>query len=151
MLYANRTLRRARHSHWLAALPCVISLLVAACGGGGGDSATTPTTRTTPTTPTTPSATDIRVENNSFTPALLTVAPGASVKWTWATCSGGNDPYGGGAGQTCVDHSVTWDADNTGSVTQAQGTYQKQFTVAGTYKYHCAVHGAAMSGTVVVQ
>jgi plastocyanin len=122
------------------------------CGGGGGDS-TTPTTPTTPSTPLTPaSPNDVLVENNHFTPATLSVAPGATVKWTWATCSGGSsDPYGGGVGQTCVAHSVTWDDGSGGSSTQGQGTYQRAFATAGTYAYHCLTHGTAMTGKVVVQ
>lgn len=122
-----------------------------ACGGGGGGSnpITTPNQPTPPLTPATPN--DVLVENNSFNPATLTVAAGTTVKWTWATCTGSNDPYNGGVGQTCVDHSVTWD-DGTGtSVTQSEGTYLRAFPTAGTYKYHCLVHGTAMSGTVVVQ
>jgi plastocyanin len=121
-----------------------------ACGGGGGSSTlTTPTTPTTPLTPATPN--DVLVENNSFNPATLTVTAGTTVKWTWATCSGGSDPYGGGTGQTCVSHSVTWDAGGTASPTQEQGTYQRLFDTPGTYTYHCSIHGAAMSGKVVVQ
>ena len=30
-------------------------------------------------------------------------------------------------------------------------THEFEFTQAGTYTYQCAVHGAAMTGTVVVQ
>lgn len=30
-------------------------------------------------------------------------------------------------------------------------TYSVTFPTAGTYHYDCAVHGAAMTGTVVVQ
>ncbi len=31
------------------------------------------------------------------------------------------------------------------------GTYSFTFTTAGTYTYDCAVHGASMTGTVVVR
>ena len=118
------------------------------CGGGSS----TPTTPNTPATPLTPaSPNDVLVQNNSYNPATLTVPAGTTVKWTWATCTGGSDPYGGGPGQTCVDHSVTWDAGATGSATQGLGTYQRAFPTPGTYAYHCAVHGTAMSGSVVVQ
>jgi len=122
-----------------------------ACGGGGGGSnpITTPNQPTQPLTPATPN--DVLVENNRFDPGTLTVAAGTTVKWTWATCTGSNDPYNGGAGQTCVDHSVTWDDGSGTSATQAEGTYQRAFATAGTYRYHCAVHGTAMSGSVVVQ
>ena len=108
-----------------------------ACGGGGGSGggSTIPTTPQTPTTPPTPAATtDVLVENNDFSPATITVPVGSTVKWTWATCTGGSDPYGGGT--TCVDHSVTWDAaDGTNSPTQSQGTFQRSFPTAGTYTY----------------
>jgi plastocyanin len=131
----------------------------AACGGGGGggSSTPTPTSPTSPSTPSTPtpstpaSPTAVAVENNNFSPAALTVAPGTTVRWTWDTCSGTPDPYGGAAGQTCVDHSIVWDAGGSPSPTQSQGSYQRTFDAQGTYTYHCAIHGAAMSGKVVVQ
>jgi plastocyanin len=132
-----------------------------ACGGGGGGggsgtptSPATPSTPATPPTPATPSTpaspTTVSVENNTFNPGTLTVAAGSTVTWTWDTCSTGYDPYGG-ATSSCVDHSIVWDAGGTSSPTQSQGTYQRTFATAGTYNYHCAVHGAAMSGKVVVQ
>ena len=34
---------------------------------------------------------------------------------------------------------------------KSQGSYQKTFPMAGTYTYHCSVHGAAMKGAVTVQ
>src|SRR5205085_7511510 len=89
----------------------------------------------------------ISVTNNAFSPGTKTVAVGATVQWSWNTCS--NDPYNYG-GQTCVAHSVTFD-DGTTSPTQDQGTFNRMFTAAGTYNYHCSVHGAAMAGTITVQ
>jgi plastocyanin len=136
----------------------LIGLAIVACGalacgggGGGGGSSNLPTTPQTPSTPVTPvtpaSPSDVIVENNDFNPATITVPAGTTVKWTWSTC-GGSDPY---AGTTCVNHSVTWDVAATDSPTQSQGTYQRAFATAGTYTYHCVMHGAAMSGKVVVQ
>ena len=133
-----------------------------ACGGGGGGGGgsgtpTRPSAPSTPSTPSTPavpsapaSSSTVSVENNSFTPASVTVAVGGTVTWKWDTCTAGYDPYGGST-STCVDHSVVWDAGGTPSPTQSQGTFQRTFTAAGTYSYHCAVHGTAMSGKVVVQ
>ncbi len=80
-----------------------------------------------------------------FTPGTKTVAVGTAVKWAWNSCSG--DSYNG---QTCVSHSVTFD-DGIASATQDQGTYTRTFDVAGTYNYHCSIHGTAMSGTITVQ
>lgn len=76
----------------------------------------------------------VSVQDNAFAPASVNVATGTTVTWTWA-----------GANQ----HNVTFD-DGPASATQTSGTYQRQFTVAGSYPYECTVHGAAMSGTVVV-
>ena len=76
--------------------------------------------------------------NNTQNPALDTVAVGGTVTWTWA-----------GA----VQHSVqsTGVPGFPGSATQTTGTYAFTFSTAGTYTYICGVHGATMSGTVVVR
>jgi plastocyanin len=125
----------------LRGLAATIGMLcLTACGSGY--SSPTPTTPGVPTGPT-----DVTVANNSFTPANLSVTSGNAVTWTWNTCSGG-DGYGGG--QTCVNHDIVFD-DGTTSGTLSQGSYQRKFTTAGTYAYHCSIHGAAMSGKVVVQ
>jgi plastocyanin len=124
----------------------VVALLaLAACGGSSGGTPTGPP----PKPPLPSSPTDVIVNNNSFAPASLTVPNGSTVTWTWNTCSGG-DYYGNGG--TCVSHNIVWDAPGAqGSGLQSDGTFTRQFTAPGTYPYHCAVHGAAMSGTVVVQ
>jgi plastocyanin len=75
------------------------------------------------------------------------VTVGTTVKWAWNSCT--SDP-GYGTGETCVSHSVTFD-DGTTSATQSQGTYERMFTAAGTYNYHCSIHGAAMTGSITVQ
>jgi plastocyanin len=111
------------------------------CGGGGGTT-TSPTNNGVNTPPPTDG---ISVSNNMFTPGAKTVPVGTTVKWAWNSCTG--DAYNG---QTCVSHSVTFD-DGTTSATQDQGTYSRNFTVAGTYNYHCSQHGTAMSGTITVQ
>lgn len=77
----------------------------------------------------------ITVGNNFFDPNATTVPAGTTVTWTW---DGGSS------------HNVTFN-DGTHSATQSNGTYSRTFNTAGTYDYHCTVHGAAMSGTVVVQ
>jgi plastocyanin len=40
--------------------------------------------------------------------------------------------------------------DGVSSGLQDQGTYSRTFKAAGTYPYHCAVHGLAMAGSVTV-
>jgi plastocyanin len=123
---------------------CVALALISvgACGGSGGSTAP----NNQPTGNTTPPAGGISVTNNNFSPSAKSVAVGTDVKWAWNTCSG--DSYSGG--QTCVGHSVTFD-DGVTSPTQDQGTFNRTFSVAGTYNYHCTVHGTAMAGTITVQ
>lgn len=87
----------------------------------------------------------ISVTNNAYTPASDTVTVGTTVRWAWNSCSGNS--Y---SGQTCVSHSVTFD-DGVTSPTQDQGAFSRMFATAGTYNYHCAVHGTAMSGTITVK
>lgn len=87
----------------------------------------------------------ITVGNNFFDPSATTVAVGTKVTWTWDAC--GSDGYGG---QTCVSHGIMFD-DGAQAPAQTQGTWTRTFSAAGTYKYHCTVHGASMSGTITVQ
>ena len=125
----------------------LVALAVAgltACGGGGGGGSQVtsppPGGNNNP-----PPSNGITVSNNSFSPATKSIAAGTTVSWSWNTCTG--DAY---SGQTCVAHSVTFD-DGQSSPTQDQGSYSRTFTATGTYNYHCAVHGAAMAGSITVQ
>jgi plastocyanin len=78
----------------------------------------------------------VTVGNNFFSPANLSVAAGTTVTWSWAT----------GA----VEHNVTFD-DGEHSATQSSGSFPRTFSAAGTYPYHCTIHGAAaMHGSVTV-
>jgi plastocyanin len=108
------------------------------CGGSGGS--TGPIINNTP-----PPPGGISVENNLFSPTSKAVTVGTTVQWAWNSCA--DNGYNG---QTCVSHNVVFD-DGVTSGLQDQGTFSRTFAVAGTYNYHCAVHGAAMSGTITVQ
>jgi plastocyanin len=110
----------------------VLAAVLAACGGDGSGSSTTDITSTT----TSSTSNAIQVVDNSFTPAATTVPPGTTVTWTWVG--------------TREDHNVTF-ADGTASATQASGTYQRTFAAAGSYAYHCTIHGTPMSGVVTVR
>ncbi|SRR6266540_4131313 len=90
-------------------------------GGGGGGHLTT-----------------ITVSNNSFSPTPDTVAAG-TVTFSWSNASN--------------THNVTWDSGPTtpaNSSTMTTGTFPVTLS-QGTYLYHCGVHPATMSGTIVVQ
>jgi plastocyanin len=127
---------------------CIALALVSAsaCGGGGGGSTNPPP----PSGNTPPPAGGVSVTNNSFSPASRTVSAGNSVTWSWNSCTSTGDPYGGGGGEVCIEHGVNFD-DGINSPTQGQGTFTRTFTAAGTFNYHCAVHGTAMAGSVTVQ
>ena len=70
-----------------------------------------------------------------FNPASISVPVNSTVTWNWN--SGG------------VAHDVTF-PDGSGSESQTSGSFQKQFPTAGTFRYICSIHRAAMSGTVNV-
>ncbi len=89
-----------------------------------------------------PVGTAVTVGNDFFAPATLQTTAGSTVTWTWTNTG-------------AVSHSV----QSTGSpsftssaIMNGNGsTYSVMFTTPGTYHYDCAVHGVAMSGTIVVQ
>jgi plastocyanin len=126
-----------------------LTILVLAAAAGCGGSSTAPSgggnnNNGNPPPPPPPNN-SVTVSNNYFSPATTTVPVGTTVTWTWDSCSG--DGYGG---QTCVAHTILFD-DGPTSGSQSSGTWARTFTTAGTYSYHCSIHGTAMSGTIKVQ
>ena len=82
-----------------------------------------------------PAAASVSVEDNFFDPSSARIAMGGMVTWTW---------------NGAVAHNVTF-SSGTNSATQASGTFVRDFPSAGSFSYSCTIHGAAMSGTVVVE
>ena len=80
--------------------------------------------------------------NGSANPAVDTIAAGGTVTWTW-TNTGGVQHTVRSLGLTIFRNSVVTSGDGS--------TYQVAFRRAGTYQYDCAIHGAAMTGTIVVR
>src|SRR5215217_595105 len=115
-----------RHVRTLMSI-AALALTVAGCGGGDDDN------DGGSTGPSTSSAIDVR--DNSYSPSATTVPAGTTVTWTWR-------------GQAA--HDVTFSSTEHSEV-KTSGTYQRQFTTAGTFDYHCTIHGSAMSGRVTVQ
>jgi len=75
--------------------------------------------------------------NMTFSPDTKTVVKGAVVTGT------NNDGY---------DHTVTSNdgtSFNSGTINSGK-TYSYTASVAGTFAYHCTIHGVAMSGTLIV-
>jgi plastocyanin len=85
----------------------------------------------------TASVVDIGLYDSYFQPNQITVPVGATVRWT-------------NRGQQ--RHTITSDADlwDSGELT-AGASYSYTFTRAGTYPYHCTIHGKEMRGVIVVQ
>ena len=80
--------------------------------------------------------------NGSANPAVDTVAAGGTVTWTWANA--GSVPH---SVESVGSPSFTSSDIKTGD----GSTYQVTFATPGTYQYECAVHGAMMRGTIIVQ
>ncbi len=72
-----------------------------------------------------------------FSPATVSVQPGDSVTWTWAS----ND-----------DHNITANsgqADTWASGNKSSGTWARTFNIVGRFTYRCTLH-SGMNGVVVV-
>lgn len=114
-----------------------------ACGGGGSSTTgpgTTGGTNTGGTGGTVAVATNaVAMKDLAFNPSAIKVASGATVTWTNSDGVGHNVTFDGGA----VPASGTIAAGDAKALTMP--------TAAGTYPYHCTIHGTAMSGTVQVQ
>ena len=80
--------------------------------------------------------------NGSANAAVDTIGVGGTVTWTWTSTG-------------AVPHSIESEgspAFTSSAIQTGDGqTYQMQFSTPGTYHYDCAVHGPAMSGTIVVR
>ncbi|MGA9364326.1 MAG: cupredoxin domain-containing protein [Bacteroidota bacterium] len=74
--------------------------------------------------------------NIAFNPGTLTVSKGTTVTWQ------NND----GITHTSTSDNGVWDTGNIAGGASKTVT----FPTAGTFKYHCAIHGPSMSGTIVV-
>jgi plastocyanin len=78
----------------------------------------------------------------AFTPQLMTISLGGAtgtVTWTFQ-----GEP-----------HTVTWDSQPPGAAVadipaSSSTSVSRDFTIAGTYEYHCAIH-SGMNGSILVQ
>ena len=122
----------------------ILSLAALMACGGGGSTATGPGTTGGNTGGNTGgtvavATTSVDMKNTAFAPAAIKVASGATVTWT---------------NQDGFNHNVTFDGGAvpaSGNIAAGASKALAMPTVAGTYPYHCTIHGAAMSGTVQVQ
>jgi plastocyanin len=118
--------------------PATSSVPVPPSRSASADLATTPAPTPTPSPiafPTTAAVTVGPGGTLSYAPQSVDIVAGGTVTWTWA----------GG-----LPHSVTSDTGLFDSGIKTTGTFTLTFPTAGTFPYHCSVHGLVMSGTVVV-
>jgi amicyanin len=81
-------------------------------------------------------ATEIKIDNFSFSPSAITVAVGSTVRWT---------------NHDDVPHNVVNDDKSIKSKTMdTDENFSYTFTKPGTYSYFCSIH-PKMTGKVVVQ
>ena len=81
-------------------------------------------------------------QNGSQNPAVDTIAAGARVTWTW-NAAGSHSIQSTGIPPEVFRNSVV--------MSDAGSTYSVRIFHPGTYTYDCAVHGAAMTGRIVVK
>ncbi len=125
-----------------ALLTLVGSVLMTAVACGDDDDEASPTTAATAAAAGGASAVTAKVADNSF-PAETKVSVGGKVTWDWAGSSNPHSVVGTSANAKDLLKSQT--------LTGGTNKYEVTFTQAGTYEYQCGVHGAAMTGKVVVQ
>jgi len=80
--------------------------------------------------------------NGTTNPAVDTVAVGGTVTWTWANT--GDIPH---SVRSLGSPAFTSSAIQTGD----GSSHAVAFTAPGAYEYDCAVHGAMMTGRIVVR
>ncbi len=79
---------------------------------------------------------DVGASGNTFSPDSVLIAVNGTVTFTWASA---------------VTHNVTFTTANAPADigNNSSGSFPRQFTTAGTFNYHCTLHGG-MTGKVVV-
>lgn len=120
----------------LCALISFIVILAGSCGKSSYNSTPTPPAGAGGGGGAAPDA--VSINGMSFSPKTLTVAKGTVVKWS------NNDSYS--------SHTVT---SNDGTSFDSKtiiggGDYSYTASTAGTFEYHCTIHGMAMAGTLIV-
>jgi len=80
---------------------------------------------------------EVKIDNFSFSPAVLTVAPGTTVKWI---------------NRDDIPHTVVSDDKSTfkSKALDTDDTFTFTFTKPGTYDYFCSIH-PKMTAKVIVQ
>jgi plastocyanin len=91
---------------------------------------------------------EVDIVGLSFEPAEITVAVGDTVTWKVAESIGANHSVTSGTPDD-PDKGSEFDSGDEG-LRDDGDTFEWTFDSAGTFAYYCTVHGASMSGQVVV-
>jgi plastocyanin len=97
-------------------------------------------------------------ESFSFSPQTVNINVGDTVAWQWVSTSIPHTVTSGTPGAAdgvfcSVPAGTTMNVANCNSVSYAKtapNSFSQTFATAGTFAYFCEVHGAMMTGTVVV-
>lgn len=85
--------------------------------------------------------TGVTIQSFSFTPSTLNITAGTTVRWTWA---GGTHSTTSG---NCCTTDGLW---NSGTKSTVGSIFDRTFSTPGTFNYYCQVHGAMMTGQIIV-
>lgn len=91
---------------------------------------------------------EVEIRDYAFAPAAVVIQPGDLVRWTWV----GSFPHSSTA---AVGFTEFWDSSLLGY----GATFEHTFATAGTFPYHCELHGydngngtvSGMSALIIVQ
>jgi len=117
------------------------SVPVAACGGGGGDDETGDLSgieirSANEDAPREKIEQIIEVQDNAFSPDNVTIKTGTTVIWKWTG--------------TQNSHSILLQGST--SPAQTSGSFERRFDQTGnSFAYQCGIHGAAMTGRIVIE
>jgi LPXTG-motif cell wall-anchored protein len=94
-------------------------------------------------------AASVSIVDDAFAPKTITVHAGDTVTWS----DNGHDPHTVTADSGAFDSSPSCPSD-VSTCLHFGATYSHTFSTAGTFAYHCKIHGAAggvgMSGVILV-
>jgi plastocyanin len=93
--------------------------------------------------PMTPAPNTVSIRDNSFNPPTINVVVGRVVVWR----NDGNSSHTVTSGSPTSHPGAVFDSGTLGR----NAGFQFTFTQPGQYPYFCRIHGAGMSGMVVVQ
>lgn len=91
---------------------------------------------------------NVTMNDDFFSPALIEIAVGDTVNWSYPTGTSAHTATCDGSGGTTLPSGGT--SFDSGILT-AGGSFKKAISGPGTYSYICTIHGAAMTGTIVVK